>query len=102
MPARRTLTMRQLRRILRLHHEGSSAREIVRAEGVARSTVQDALKRATAAKLLWPLPDELTDEELEARLFARSGATIVPVRASARSRFGESWFVSCAGQRSRW
>jgi hypothetical protein len=30
------LTMRQLRRILRLHHEGASAREIVRALGVAR------------------------------------------------------------------
>ena len=63
--------MRQIRRILRLHHEGASAREIVRAVGVARSTVQDALKRALTAKLSWPLPDELTDEELEQRLFAR-------------------------------
>jgi transposase len=75
MPARRTLTMRHLRRILRLHHEGASAREIVRAAGVARSTVQDALKRATAAKLSWPLPDGLTDEELETRLFAKSGSS---------------------------
>jgi len=74
MPARRTLTMRNLRRILRLHHEGASAREIVRAAGVARSTVQDALKRTKSAKLSWPLRDELTDEELESRLFARSGS----------------------------
>lgn len=73
MPARRMLTMRQLRRIMRLHHEGASAREIVRAVGAARSTVQDALKRAAAAQLFWPLPDDLTDEVLEARLFARPG-----------------------------
>ena len=73
MPARRMLTMRHLRRIMRLHHEGLSAREITRAVGLARSTVQDALKRAVAAKLSWPLPDDLTDEVLEARLFARAG-----------------------------
>ena len=73
MPARRMLTMRQLRRIMRLHHEGASAREIVRAVGAARSTVQDALKRAASAQLFWPLPDDLTDEVLEARLFARPG-----------------------------
>ena len=65
--------MRQLRRIMRLHHEGASAREIVRAVGAARSTVQDALKRAASAQLFWPLPDDLTDEVLEARLFARPG-----------------------------
>jgi transposase len=88
MPARRTLTMRHLRRILRLHHEGASAREIVRAAGVARSTVQDALKRATAAKLSWPLPDELTDEDLEARLFARSGGN---VSSGARKRPEPVW-----------
>jgi transposase len=88
MPARRTLTMRHLRRILRLHHEGASARETVRAAGVARSTVQDALKRATAAKLSWPLPDELTDEDLEARLFARSGGN---VSSGARKRPEPVW-----------
>ena len=45
MPARRMLTMRQLRRIMRMHHEGASARESARCVGMARSTVQDALKR---------------------------------------------------------
>jgi hypothetical protein len=34
MPARRELTMRQLRQMLRLHHEGVSAREIGRTLGV--------------------------------------------------------------------
>ena len=76
MPARRTLTMRQLRRIMRMHYEGASAREIARSVRMARSTVQDELKRAAAAKLSWPLADELTDELLEARLFARSGGRV--------------------------
>ena len=39
-----------------------SAREIGRRLGVARSTVQDNLKRAAAAGLAWPLADEVTDD----------------------------------------
>ena len=49
MPARRELTMRQLRQMLRLHHDGASAREIGRTLGVARGTIQDNLARARAA-----------------------------------------------------
>src|SRR5271154_1649098 len=48
MPAKRELSMRQLRHLLRLHHDGVSAREIGRRLGVARSTIQDNLKRAVA------------------------------------------------------
>lgn len=80
--------MRQLRRILRLHHEGASAREIVRAVGVARSTVQDALKRASAAGLDWPLPDGMSDAELENRLFTRAGGG---VGKGARKRPEPDW-----------
>ena len=35
--------------------------------------MQDYLARAAAAGLGWPLPDELTDEALEERLFASAG-----------------------------
>lgn len=73
MPARRELTMRQLRQMLRLHHDGVRTREIARTLGVARSTIQDNLKRATAAGLGWPLPADLGDDELERRLFQRPG-----------------------------
>jgi hypothetical protein len=73
MPAKRELSMRQLRHLLRLHHEGVSAREIGRRLDVARSTIQDNLKRAAAAELKWPLPDDLSDEALERRLFGRAG-----------------------------
>jgi hypothetical protein len=57
MPAKRELSMRQLRHLLRLRHDGVSAREIGRRLGVARSTIQDNLKRAAAAGLAWPLAD---------------------------------------------
>ena len=78
MPAKRELSMRP-RHLLRLHHDGVSAREIGRRLGVARSTIQDNLKRAAAAGLKWPLADDVTEEALELQLFgarrdrARSG-----------------------------
>ena len=59
MPAKRELSMRQLRHLLRLHHDGVSAREIGRRLGVARSTIQDYLKRSAAAGLIWPVPDDV-------------------------------------------
>src|SRR6202041_72168 len=73
MPAKRELSMRQLRTLLRLSHDGVSAREIGRRLGVARSTIQDNLKRAAAAGLAWPLADDVTDEALETRLYGRAG-----------------------------
>src|SRR4051812_39360447 len=86
MPARRELTMRQLRQMLRLAREGVSAREIGRTLGVARSTVPDNLKRAEAAGLRWPLPAAITDPVLEQRLFARAG-----VRPGLRRRVEPDW-----------
>ncbi len=73
MPARRELTMRQIRQMLRLAHDGVSSREIGRTLGIARSTVQDNLARANAAGLTWPLGPEVSDAVLEQRLFARAG-----------------------------
>jgi IS30 family transposase len=74
MPAKRELTMRQIRYTLRLASEGISARQIGRLLGVARSTIQDNLRRARVAGLSWPLPANLSDTVLEERLFARHGA----------------------------
>jgi transposase len=86
MPAKRELTMRQLRHMLRLAHEGVSAREMGRRLGVARSTIQDNLKRAAAAGLSWPLPEDLTDDALEQRLFTHVG-----VKTGARRRVEPDW-----------
>ena len=63
-----------------------SAREIGRRLGVARSTVQDNLKRAAAAGLAWPLADNVTDDALELRLFGRAG-----VETGQRRRIEPDW-----------
>ena len=86
MPAKRELTMRQIRQLLRLAHDGVSAREMGRRLGVARSTIQDNLNRAAAAGIVWPLPDDITDEALERRMFTRTG-----VKPGARRRPEPDW-----------
>jgi len=86
MPAKRELTMRQIRQMLRLARDGVSAREIGRTLGVARSTIQDNLKRASAAGLAWPLAGDLTDGVLEQRLFAPAG-----VKRGFRRRAEPDW-----------
>ena len=68
--------MRKIREILRLKHEaGLSQRTIARAIGVSNSTVSEVFARLTAAGLSWPLPEGLTDEELEERLYREHGST---------------------------
>ena len=47
MPAKRRLTMRQLRQMLRVAGSGTTSREIAVVLGVARGTVQDNLKRGS-------------------------------------------------------
>jgi len=72
MPSER-LAMRHVRDVIRLKWAGLAAREIARRVGAAPSTVRATLERAEAAGLGWPLPEELTDAALEARLFANAG-----------------------------
>ncbi len=63
------LPMRQIREILRLKHEGLANRAIARACGVGVGTVSEYLRRGQRAGLAWPLPPELDETSLEARLF---------------------------------
>jgi len=72
MPAER-IAMRQVRDVLRLNAAGVTGNEIARRVGVASSTVRLTLKRLAAAGLSWPLPAEMTDAVLEARLFTAVG-----------------------------
>jgi DNA-binding transcriptional regulator LsrR (DeoR family) len=66
------LPMRKLRDVLRLKYEaGLPQRAIAQACGLGLGTVTTYLQRATAAGLTWPLPDDLDDGALEARLFTR-------------------------------
>ncbi len=65
--------MRRVRDVIRMKAAGLPSREIARRMGAAPSTVRLTIRRFEAAGLSWPLPDELTDTALEARLFAKTG-----------------------------
>ena len=67
--AKKRLSMRKIREVLRLKHSGLSIRAIARACSIGRETVREYLCRASEAGLGWPLSDELSDEELESQLF---------------------------------
>jgi len=69
--ARERLSMRKVREVLRLRALGLSPRKIARSLGVARTTIQDHLRRAEAAGISWPIPDDLDDQALEDRLFVK-------------------------------
>src|SRR5207245_2090892 len=73
MPTER-FAMRHVRDVMRLKSAGMPCREIARRVGAAPSTVRLTIRRFEASGLTWPLPDNVTDSELEARLFASAGA----------------------------
>ena len=85
MPERR-LPMRQIKEVLRLHHEAQlSERQIAQACRVSRSTVQRYLERAAATHLAWPLPEPLDEAQLERRLFPPP-QTASPGRPASRAQ----------------
>jgi hypothetical protein len=74
-------TMRKIREILRLSlGEGLSRRQVSAATGSPYSTIADHLARAARAGLGWPLPEDMDDAELEARLFAKAEAPPTELR----------------------
>jgi transposase len=65
--------MRKIRDALRLRFgEGLSIRLVSASLGLPHTTVQDCLRRASEAGLSWPLPEDLGDDALEARLYRRA------------------------------
>ncbi|SDX38084.1 Transposase [Thiocapsa roseopersicina] len=112
--------MRKIREYLRLRFEGGlSHRQIAASLQVSRSSVGEYERRFAAAGLTWPLPEALSDRELERRLFPpppavpadtrvvpdwaavhrelrRPGVTLMLLweeyRAAHPEGFGYSWF----------
>ncbi len=68
--------MRKIREVLRLKYElGLTHRTIAKALRVAVGTVSEYLAKAKKGGLSWPLPEELSDGELEAGLFPPPGSS---------------------------
>jgi transposase len=62
--------MRKVKEVFRLRFGlGLSLRQIARSCSLSPSGVGDYLQRAKAAQLTWPLPEDLDDAAMEARLF---------------------------------
>lgn len=67
--------MRKVRDIVRLAiGQGLSCRQVSASLGIPFTTVSDHLRRAKEANLGWPLPEGISDAELERRLFAKPPA----------------------------
>ena len=68
--ARRRLSMRKIREVLRLRLENDcTVRQISKSCDLGRGTVSDYLARASQAGLIWPLSEDLDDTALENLLF---------------------------------
>ena len=64
--------MRKIRDVLRLSAEGLSTRQIAASLAIGRTTLRGYLDRATELGLAWPLPADMSDTDLERRLFDRA------------------------------
>src|SRR5271165_1888119 len=88
MPTRR-VEMRQVREILRLSLEaGLSTRVVGERVGIGPTTVRDTLKRFARAGLSWPVPPEISDAELEGRLYG-----LVAAKPGRRKQAEPDWSV---------
>jgi transposase len=86
MPGLR-LPMRKSRDVLRLSAAGMSKRKIAASLGVSATAAGECIRRARRAGLTWPLPEGLTDEALELRLYPP------PMVASKDRRPQPDWAV---------
>ena len=73
MPTER-IAMRRVREMLRLTLDaGLPLSETARRLGIARSTLREMVQRVERSGLPWPLPLDLSDTDLEARLYGEAG-----------------------------
>jgi transposase len=73
--------MRKIREVLRLTHElGLSVRQVSMATGVGKTAVGEFVARAKVIGITWPVPPEISDAELERRLFTPAGFHDGPTR----------------------
>ena len=92
MPTRRVV-MRQVREILRLSVDARlSTRSVAQLVGASATTVRDTLMRFEWSELCWPVPAQMSDADLEERLYGASG--VKPGRRRLQSRTGRWWRAS--------
>ena len=71
------LSMRKIREVLRLKFElDLSDRQISKSTQVSRPTISDYVRRFAVSGLSWPLPAEMSEADIDARLF--SARSVLP------------------------
>ena len=81
--AKMRVSMRKIREVLRLTHElGLSVRQVKDATGVGKTAVNEYVSRARVIGITWPIPAEISDAELERRLFTPAGFHDGPTRTA--------------------
>ena len=74
--SRNHISMRKTREILRLRFDCKcSHKEIAKSICIGSTTVGECLARAKKANISWPLPEDLTDEQLEVSLYPSAQKT---------------------------
>lgn len=74
--AKGRISMRKIKEVLRLGYErGLSMRQVAFCCNLGRTTTQEYFRRFRAAGISWPLPEEMTDELLEKKLFPEEAAS---------------------------
>ena len=68
MPNKR-VSIRRIQEVLRLSQQGLSNRRFGKICGISHNTVRNYLDRLDRIGLGWPLPDDLTEVNLERGLF---------------------------------
>lgn len=75
----RKLSMRKISELLRLKYELKlSHRAIAASLGMSAGSVSEYVKRAQQFQITWPLPAEMTEEQLHQKLFSSSPRTAPP------------------------
>lgn len=72
--------MTKYREILRLYSQGISQRSIALSCEYSRNTVAKVITRAKELSIMWPLGSEITDGELEKKLFPNSQLSMTAPR----------------------
>jgi len=67
--------MRKIRDVLRLRAGGMSKRKIAASLVISPTAAGECLRRARRAGLGWPLPEEMSDDALESRLYPAPAST---------------------------
>ena len=63
------LPMRKISEVLRLTKDGLTQREIAQSIGVSPTTVAEYTRRAVSAGISYPLPEGMSETELQNRLY---------------------------------